>query len=131
MSNTVARTDHEHLLLPPIGTVSAWLKDLPGVPTNIAPRWVECNGQVLSDPESPLNGQTIPDLNGASGTQRFLRGKTTSGGTGGSESHSHSIPLTGGIQGYSGSKTHIGGGSTGGAGTLPSYYEVVWIIRVR
>lgn len=86
-----------HFGLVPIGTVQAWLKDLPGVP-NLPENFVECNGQVLHDQESPLNQQVIPNLNG---NNRFLRGSTRTGGTGGEEevtleidetpSHNHSI----------------------------------------
>ena len=50
--------------------------------------WVECNGQTLSDSESPFNGQVIPNYNGySSGADTlsnskqpiFFRGGTTSG----------------------------------------------------
>ena len=64
----------------PIGCVKAWMKNFPGVPA-LATQWAECNGQVLSYAGSPLNGQTLPDLNNG----RFLRGAGASGGTGGSE----------------------------------------------
>ena len=57
------------------------LPRLTGVPALIG-TWAECNGQVLSDAGSPLNGVTLPDLNGA---QRFLRGASASGGMGGSD----------------------------------------------
>ena len=69
----------------PIGSISAWAKDIPGMPA-LSEGWVECNGQVLDDPQSPLNGQTIPDLNREN---RFLRGNSTSGDTGGAETHQH------------------------------------------
>ena len=74
----------------PLGVILAWHRDfdqayIPPLP----PGWVECNGQVLDDPESPFDGQTIPNLNGdANGAdspglsrkeQMFLRGNTTSG----------------------------------------------------
>lgn len=37
--------------------------------------WVECNGQVLSDANSPFNGGTIPSLNGTTNaTDIFIRG---------------------------------------------------------
>jgi len=80
----------------PIGAVLPWLKSLTGTP-GIPDGWVECNGQTLNDTNSPYNGQTIPDLNGYTGTQRFLRGggnadgstPTVSGGTGGSETMTH------------------------------------------
>ncbi|MBI2721190.1 MAG: hypothetical protein HYX39_03335 [Bacteroidetes bacterium] len=59
----------------PIGTVQAFMKSTAMTP--LMPwGWVECNGQVLTDTESPYNGQTIPDLNN---TKKFLRGDLTSG----------------------------------------------------
>lgn len=49
------------------------------VPDNFAP----CNGATISDSESPLNGLTLPNLNGSaygsSGRGRYLRGGSTSG----------------------------------------------------
>ncbi len=80
-----------------VGSAVAWLKSFPNVPP-IPDGWVECNGQVLDDPNSSLNGETIPDLNGEAGTQRFLRGSTSSGTIGGTESHSHKIDSGGGDQ---------------------------------
>src|SRR4051794_30062889 len=68
----------------PVGCVKAWLKSFPGVPATPS-GWMECNGQVLNDAQSPLDGQTLPDLNGGAGIQRFLRGAMASGGTGGSD----------------------------------------------
>ncbi len=59
----------------PIGSVIAWHKNLNGVPT-LPEGWVECNGQVISDPESPLINNKTPDLNN---TGRFLRGSSNSG----------------------------------------------------
>ena len=59
----------------PIGSVTAWLKnmdDVPALPAN----WVECNGQTISNANSPMNGKTVPNLNG---TGRFLKGSSTSG----------------------------------------------------
>jgi microcystin-dependent protein len=63
----------------PIGVIIGWDKTLSGVPT-LPSEYVQCDGQVLSDAESPLNGTTIPDLNG---NNYFLRGNSTSGSTGG------------------------------------------------
>jgi len=107
----------------PIGSVTAWLKSFPNTPP-LPDNFVECNGQTLSDAESPFDGQIIPDLNGDTGEQRFLRGGATSGAIGGSESHSH------GTRNYC-----IEHQSTAGfnqdADHLPPYYEVVWIIRVK
>ncbi len=59
----------------PIGSIEAFHKNMAATPT-LPWGWVECNGQVLSDPESPYNGQTIPSLNA---TGKFLRGSTVSG----------------------------------------------------
>jgi len=112
----------------PIGGVVAWVKSFPNTPP-LPSSFVECNGQTLSDSNSPYNGRTIPDLNGSSGTERFLRGQTTSGGTGGSESHTHSISFGGyPDMGTGGSRADS---PTGATSTLPSYYEVVWIMRVK
>ena len=70
-----------------IGGVYGWMKNLPGVPA-LGSEFVECNGQVLDDAASPLDGISLPDLNV---TQRFLRGATTSGVTGGNDSHAHQV----------------------------------------
>jgi hypothetical protein len=88
----------------PIGSVVAWLKSYTNTPA-LGAGWVECNGQVLSDATSVYNGQTIPDLNGTGvGNHRFLRGQNTSGGT----------------------------GTVGATGSVDvTYYEVVWIMRIK
>lgn len=118
----------------PLGSIIAWAKSLAGVPA-IPAGWVECNGQVLNDPLSLLDGTTIPNLNASGGgTKRFLRGSTTSGTTGGTETHSHSTAVN------VAEDTESGAGGTDAAArgtygsssesTLPSYYEVVFIMRV-
>ena len=115
----------------PVGGVMAWLKSFPNTPA-LPASWAECNGQVLDDPESVFHGATLPDLNVS---QRFLRGAGTSGGTGGSESHTHGVDLNinGGsaTQGADFVMVPPGSYSTAPASTLPSYYEVVWVMRVR
>jgi microcystin-dependent protein len=144
------------LILAPIGSVVAWLKsyaNTPALPTG----WVECNGQTLSDADSVFNGQAIPNLNGAN---RFLRGNSTSGGTGGAAtvqltirqmpSHSHDLHISL-YPGSSGDDTNIyskantqmnamdstnvegGGDDNGGEAheNLPPYCNVVWIMRVK
>ncbi|MEM7032277.1 MAG: hypothetical protein AAF629_22190 [Chloroflexota bacterium] len=75
--------DHTHAIVPqlPIGTILAWHKDMAGVPI-LLDDWAECNGQLVIDTDSPLHGQTLPNLNGSwDGVNqgRFLRGHTTSG----------------------------------------------------
>jgi hypothetical protein len=137
----------------PVGAIVAWDKSMPGTPA-LSDGWVECNGQVLSDAQSPYDGQTIPDLNGAAGTARFLRGGTTSGGTGGSESHQHKWAYERyGTYGshprfsFNTSSTSYWQQSWAGSNlvdinsrldfwtdvvdTKPSYYGVVWIMRVK
>lgn len=131
--------------------------------------WVECDGSVLSDSDSPYNGETIPDLNNA---DRFLRGNSTSGGTGGatSSSHKHLTPFTqdNSIDGHifrpdlnswdstaefslanadmqtsGNNRTDLNDTTTIGdeffnfytrnasSSTIPPFYSVVWIMRVK
>jgi hypothetical protein len=123
---TAGQLNDNFTLLPPIGTIVSWAKSLTGTPA-LPANWVECNGATLSDAGSPLNGQVMPNLNA---TNRFLRGSTSSGATGGSETHSHPLnPATVMMQGWAGwcIRTAV----TGTSSTLPTYYEVVWIIRVK
>jgi hypothetical protein len=134
---------------PPVGSVQAWLKNYTNTPV-LPTGWVECNGQTLSDVASPYNGQVIPNLNG---TNVFLRGNATSGTTGGSATlpnHTHSVSITSAIgnagltfpMGSSANvstqthdHTHAVSGSTGNPAsspsTLPPYYNVMWIMRVK
>ncbi len=56
----------------PDGNEAYIVYDEPELPGAI----VECNGQTISDAESPINGETLRDLNGEG---RFLRGGETSG----------------------------------------------------
>jgi len=137
----------------PIGSIVAWAKSLSGVP-NLAEGWVECDGSVLVDALSPLNGQTIPDLNGGI----FLEGRETSGATGGSATptdHFHTIasnfgsasPAHSNVDGTSGTfvaqkrnqnldsntDTFYRTKTSDSASTenRPPFYTVVWIMRVR
>jgi len=105
----------------PIGTIVAWLKNYTNTPS-LPEGWVECNGQVINDAESPYNGQTAPNLNG---NNRFLRGNTTSGGTGGSETHSHGRTTGGNLS----DDIHTTAMTT--VNHLPPYYNVVWIMRIK
>lgn len=59
----------------PVGGIIDWYKSMAGVPA-LSWGWVQCDGQTLSDPLSPLNGQVIPNLNGAAaGADTFSNGK--------------------------------------------------------
>jgi hypothetical protein len=114
----------------PIGTVLPWLKtytNTPSLPTS----WVECDGSTLSDSDSVYDGQTLPDLNG---DNRFLRGSSSSGGTGGTTSYTTSSEP--GNQGalyespddppfWTQAHTHTV------TGVEPPYYNVVWIMRIK
>ena len=59
----------------PVGSIVAWHKDFPNTPA-LPDGWITCNGQVINDPYSVYNGQSVPDLNGEG---RFLRGSNVSG----------------------------------------------------
>jgi hypothetical protein len=115
----------------PIGAVTAWLKSFPPGAPPLSSNFVECNGQILSDPGSIYNGQVIPNLNGQN---RFLRGSTTGGATGGSSTHNHSIsaptePIVN--NSYDLNRTYANSASTSTNNNLPPYYEVVWIMRIK
>jgi len=133
----------------PVGGIVAWMKSITGVPA-LPTQFVECNGGTVSDVESPINGQTIPTLN--SGGNRMLRGSTTSGTTGGADTHTLTIaemPAHTHSDKYAGSWSGAATGgsnrmeppvdtnttsSTGGGGAhnnLPGYTEVVWIMRIK
>ncbi len=107
----------------PVGAIVAWVKTMTGVPA-LPDGWVECNGQTIDDLDSPLHGQAVPDLDGG----RFLRGSTTSGGSGGSDTHRHGegssasgqFNTTGGYNKYTDYQNH-----------LPPYYNVVWIMKIK
>jgi len=114
----------------PVGGIVAWAKSLSGMP-NLAEGWVECDGSVLVDSQSSLNGQTIPDLNGGV----FLEGQATSGATGGSATMAHTHTLTYNTSADSGvGRVVVSGYNTGAASNeenRPPFYTVVWIMRVR
>jgi len=109
----------------PVGGIVAWAKSLPGT-TALPDGWVECDGRVLKMPGSPYDGAVIPDLNGASGPARFLRGGESSGATGGAAEHVHGAFLT-----ERGDKRQVNVSARTPAGNLPPYYEVVWVMRVK
>ena len=117
----------------PVGCVFAWLKTLTNTPS-LPDNWVECNGQTISDADSVYNGVVIPNLN----ANRFLRGNSTSGGTGGSDTHTHtgstgfnSNGTPGGDIAHTSQGRHTHSFTTDKGSTLPSYYEVVWIMRIK
>lgn len=113
---------------PPVGAIIAWLKSYTNTPQTLPSGWVECAGQTLDDADSVYDEQVIPDLNGG----EFLRGSSTSGGTGGSETHSHTIDAHEDSKGTGTSvEPYVRDSSTNETSTLPTYYNVVWIMRIK
>ena len=112
--------------LVPIGTILPWVKTLTNTPS-LTGQFVECNGQTLSDADSVYDGVVIPNLNG--GTYKMLRGALASGGTAGSDTHTHTTTRVGVSTG--GSSYGMDTNSVDSSSNLPAYYEVVFIIRVK
>lgn len=132
-----------------VGTIKPIAISLTGYPANnVTAFWVVCAGATLSDTESPLNGTAMPNLNS---TQRFLRGSTTSGTTGGADTvalaigempahtHEHNAANSAGdianSIGTSGTTTTVSVSSSTGGGAAhenrPAYYEVVFHIKIK
>ncbi len=109
----------------PIGGVIPWFKDTPGVPA-LPANFVECNGQFLNDPASPLDGQLMPDIN--TGIQRFLRGALISGGLGGIDSFATAQADNSGINPP---VTFVTTEFSPGAVPFPPYVTAVFVVRVR
>lgn len=103
--------------------------------------WVECDGSVLSDSDSPYNGETIPDLNssiGDSNKGRFLRGHIASGLTEDSANLAHTHPIdyssetgSGSFQGKGTAVGTYNSDSSGGTEARPFNYSVVFIMRIK
>lgn len=101
--------------------------------------WTECNGQTVSDADSPYNGSIIPNLNGSAFTdQRFLLGSATLGSDG-TGSHAHTITTgtpsaTTNIVASAGTipnTTHTHTSTTQYGYSYPSYYTTVYIMRIK
>jgi hypothetical protein len=109
----------------PIGVAVPYFKDTPGVPA-LPANFVECNGQVLNDPESPMNGQTMPDAN--TGAARFIRGGLTSGVTGGIDTFATALADNAGV---GTPQNFVTTDFSPGAQPFPPYITAVWVIRVK
>jgi hypothetical protein len=77
----------------PVGSIIPWFKHMGGTALTLPAGWVECNGQVINDPDSSFNGKNVPDLNNA---RKFLRGEPSTGTTGASApagigNHQHEV----------------------------------------
>ncbi len=110
----------------PIGLISSYF----GNPADLPNNWRICDGSTVNDPESPLNGVTLPDLRakfirGEEASDRNIIGGLVGGGadghTHGLSAHSHTINSDGGhshtgTTGYGGvDHTHTYSGHTGAA----------------
>ena len=108
----------------PIGGVVPWHKDTPGTPA-LPANFVECNGQTLNDPASPLDGIVITDYNNIG---RFPRGGLAS-------------DITGGIDafGQGTAEAFVGGTPLNvispdfspGASPFPLFVTAVFVMRVK
>ena len=129
----------------PIGTVKHILSNITGTPTyNKTAFWILCDGTTISDAESPLNGQPVPDLNGEG---RFLRSADTAGDEGGSDTMAHTHLVSGntaqnaGQQNFASAGTTSSGLHTHGVSITsqaasndenrPPYHNAVAIIKIK
>jgi hypothetical protein len=116
----------------------------PELPDN----WLECNGQTISDADSPLNGMVVPNLHTAVEDVNgyFLRGVVEGAVTGSTEgsanlSHTHQLGgysnQTGGTFGSvrtaSNASNHgfTGALAAGESEARPVAFAIVWIIRIK
>ncbi len=127
----------------PIGSIIAWNKSMPETPP-LPVGWVECNGQVLSDSESPYDGATMPDLNGQG---RLLFGGSISGTLRTEDYNPPHTHQAGNLKyAINNNDYHTAQGTTTSAryngaisgettsstsGTPFNGFQVVWIMRVR
>ena len=134
-------------VMSPVGSIVAWLKTLAGVPQTLPVGWKECDGSAISDADSPMNGQNTPDLNGG----EFLRGSSTTGGTGGATtstatlfSNTSASPGQGTtyvgwndgndaliVKGTNTGTHHVARNYSAAFSIIPPYYNVVWIMRIK
>ena len=142
----------------PMGTIIAWHRDLDGSIPALPDGWAECDGSTVDDPESPLFGKALPDLNGPRQSWNpkgsFLRGGATSGEFQNDQMQGHWHNHTGTVwtNNPSGWFSHTNGvvwlqenafgirgpssdGTNGtprtGTETRPVNMSVIWIIRIK
>ena len=111
----------------PIGTIVAWHashNQTPALPEG----WVECNGQNVTDSESPYLGKYVPWLNS---TNRFLRGTDgATGNYGGEETNVHVAHQTG--EDLAPDASHYTDGTwMVDHDNRPPFMDVRWIIRIK
>jgi hypothetical protein len=87
---------------------------------------VECNGQTLNDPESPLDGEFMPDIN--TGAQRFIRGGINSGTLGGISDFATAQADNAGV---GTAQNFVTTDFSPGAQPFPPFVTAVYVIRVK
>lgn len=114
----------------PVGTIIPWNKSLTDVPQRILKYWKECDGSEITEPDSILKGTNAPDLNS---TNTFLRGDSTSGLTGGSNTHTHYISDGSGFRLFVSGSAGAGEweGYSSESDNLPEYFDVVYLIKIK
>jgi hypothetical protein len=121
----------------PIGGIVPWMKSITNMPA-LPGEFVECNGQTISDTQSPYS-TAVPNLNGSGVTQRFLRGSSVqssgqyvSGNCGGAETHTHTRSTTPWCYaGLLGCSSFCPVYLVNYKSNLPTYYETVYVIRIK
>ncbi len=97
-SDMYIRIKNLERMLPPIGAIVAWHKNLTGMP-DLPDNFVECNGSEILDSDSPLFGQHSPNLNGSikswNSKGSFLRGGSSSGEFQNDAFQGHNVQLNG------------------------------------
>lgn len=140
----------------PIGSIMAWTNHITGTPA-LPDGWKLCDGTAISDADSPMNGQTVPNLNSATSTfgnasGRYLRGSTTSGTSLADRAPDFEIQQSSSNQGTEQGEVFNDGSTTNYSGWLNNYYSsdsfrwrykggggevrpltytVLWIIRIK
>jgi hypothetical protein len=111
----------------PLGAILPFHASMSGAGT-LPDFYIECNGQTITDGDSPFYGLNAPSLNGTTDAdKRFLRGNSASGTTGGSETHYHDPPI---LYSKAGSGSYQPRSITG-ATSIPPYFEVRWVMRIK
>jgi len=103
----------------------------PELPDN----WLECNGQSISDADSPYNGTTMPSLNGTTdATKGFIRGVKASATDNAvtDSTHTHSIAyVVYNTNDVTSNFWALNSSTTGASRAIPPYAEMVWIMRIK
>ena len=105
----------------PIGAVIDWWR--PDATFAVPSGFAICDGSVVNDAVSPLNGKTLPNL-----TNRFIMGVTNVnniGTSGGSDTHGHTVDIN---HGHGAVNTSSGGSFTGNTGWDPGHRHK-WIYQ--